>query len=44
MCDLVREQAAFMKKPARTFEQLLAGLAKNVPEFVSSVRRYLPAK
>jgi predicted nucleic acid-binding protein len=38
MCELVREQAADMKNPARSFEQLLDGLAKIVPEFVSAIR------
>jgi predicted nucleic acid-binding protein len=42
MCELLREQAAEMRKPPRTFEQLLNGLAKTVPQFVAAVRRQLP--
>lgn len=36
--DLLEEQAAALKKPAHTFEQLLNGLAKTVPNFVDAVR------
>lgn len=36
--ELVRSQAADLKKPPRTFEQLVAGLAKLVPRFAELVR------
>jgi predicted nucleic acid-binding protein len=40
MVDLVRSQAAAMKKPPRSFEELVSGLAKLVPEFATSVREH----
>lgn len=38
MCDLVREQAADMRKPPRSLDQLLDGLGKMVPEFATAIR------
>ncbi|MCA9626421.1 MAG: PIN domain-containing protein [Myxococcales bacterium] len=38
--DLVREQAQGLKRPPRSFEELLRGLAKSVPEFAASIARY----
>lgn len=38
MLELVRAQAAALKKPPRSFEELLAGLAKIVPVFALAVR------
>jgi predicted nucleic acid-binding protein len=40
MVEIVEEQAAALKNPPRSFEQLLAGLAKIVPEFVAMVREH----
>ena len=36
--DLLRRQAQALKKPAKSLEQLLEGLAKTVPDFVTEVR------
>lgn len=36
--DLLRKQAAALKRPAKTFDQLLDGLSKTVPGFVEQVR------
>lgn len=41
MAVLLRQQAAQLKKPARTFEQLLDALAKTVPDFASAVRAHV---
>jgi hypothetical protein len=38
---IVRGQAAAMKRPPRTFEELLDGLAKTVPDFASTIRSHL---
>ena len=38
MVELVREQAAALKKPKRSYAELLDGLAKLVPEFVATLR------
>ena len=38
MVELVREQAAALKKPKRSYEELLDGLSKFVPEFVAALR------
>jgi predicted nucleic acid-binding protein len=38
MVALVHEQAAALKRPPRSFEELLAGLAKLVPDFVDALR------
>jgi len=38
MVELVREQAAALKKPKRSYEELLDGLSKVVPEFVAALR------
>ncbi|MBZ0118339.1 MAG: PIN domain-containing protein [Sandaracinaceae bacterium] len=38
MVELVRAQAAALKKPPRSFEELLAGLAKIAPDFALAVR------
>jgi predicted nucleic acid-binding protein len=35
--NLVREQARALRNPPRSFDELLAGLARTVPEFASSV-------
>jgi len=40
MVELLREQAAALKNPPRSFDELLAGLAKSVPGFVAMVRKY----
>ena len=40
MVELVEEQAAALKNPPRSFEQLLSGLAKLVPEFVALLREH----
>jgi len=37
MVDLLTAQAAALRKPARTLDELLAGLAKLVPDFVELV-------
>jgi len=39
--ELVCAQAAALKNPPYTFEQLLAGLATTVPAFVATVAAYL---
>ena len=36
--ELLRDQAAALTRPPRSFEELLSGLAKSVPSFVSAVR------
>ena len=38
--DILKTQAALMRKPRRSIEDLLAGLAKTVPEFVAQVRAH----
>jgi hypothetical protein len=38
MVELVRNQAAALKKPKRSYEELLHGLSKFVPEFVTALR------
>ncbi len=38
MLKALRDQAAALKKPSRTFEDLLAGLEKSVPGFAKAVR------
>jgi len=38
MAELVREQAAALKKPKRSYKELLDGLSKFVPEFVAALR------
>ena len=38
MVALVMEQAAALKKPQRSYAELLDGLAKLVPEFVATLR------
>lgn len=40
MSELVRKQAADLRRPPRTFDELLAGLGKMVPEFVAMLRRH----
>jgi predicted nucleic acid-binding protein len=37
MVEIVREQAAALRKPARSFEDVLRSLAKMVPDFAASV-------
>jgi len=39
--ELLRAQAAALKNPPYTFEQLLAGLAKTVPAFIATVTAHL---
>lgn len=39
--EMLREQAADLQKPPVTFEELLARLAKPVPELVAAVRKFL---
>ena len=41
MVEILREQAAALRQPPRSFEELLTGLAKLVPGFASAVRAYL---
>jgi predicted nucleic acid-binding protein len=41
MCELIREQADDMKNPPRSFEQLLGGLAKIVPEFAKALATWM---
>ncbi len=43
LVDLLREQAAALRRPPRSFEELVAGLAKVVPDFAASVRAHLKA-
>jgi predicted nucleic acid-binding protein len=37
---LVREQSAALKRPPRSFDELLAGLVKLVPDFVNALRHH----
>lgn len=39
--DLLKKQAAALKRPLKTFDQLLDGLATTVPEFVEQIRTRL---
>ena len=39
--DLLRKQAAALKRPAKTLDQLLDGLGKTAPRFVEQVRARL---
>jgi predicted nucleic acid-binding protein len=39
MTDLVEQQAAALKRPPITLEQVLGGLAKTVPRFAAAVRQ-----
>lgn len=41
MVEVLQDQAADLRNPSVTFEQLLGGLAKTVPAFVAMVRAYL---
>jgi predicted nucleic acid-binding protein len=41
MVELVRNQAADLTKPRRTFEELLSGLAKVVPDLVAAIRGHV---
>lgn len=41
MIALLREQAAVLRRPPTTFDQLLDGLARTVPAFVEEVRGWL---
>ena len=43
LVDLLREQAAALRRPPRSFEELIAGLAKIVPDFAASVRGHVNA-
>jgi predicted nucleic acid-binding protein len=43
LVDLLREQAAALRRPPRSFEELIAGLAKVVPGFATSIRAHLKA-
>ena len=38
--ELLREQAAVLKKPARSFEEVVGALAKMVPEFAAAVLKH----
>ena len=40
---LLKDQAASLKKPPRSYEELLEGLAKLVPDFVAAVREQIHA-
>lgn len=42
MIALLEEQAAALKRPPKTFQELLDGLAKTVPKFVEEVRAREP--
>lgn len=44
MTELVRSQAADLKKPPRTFEEIVDALAKLVPNFAAAVRRHANAR
>ena len=37
MVSLLRDQAVALKRPPRTFDELVAALAKAVPEFASAI-------
>jgi predicted nucleic acid-binding protein len=39
--ELLNEQAAALKKPPHTFDELLDGLARSVPAFVAAVRAHV---
>jgi predicted nucleic acid-binding protein len=41
LVEILRAQAAGMRRPPKTFEELLVGLAKTVPSFVQQVSSYL---
>jgi predicted nucleic acid-binding protein len=41
LVDLLREQAAALRRPPRSFEELVTGLAKVVPDFAASVLAHL---
>ena len=41
---MLREQAADLRKPPVTFEELLGRLARAAPELVQAVREYLAAE
>lgn len=41
MASSLRTQAAALRRPPRSLDELLAGLAKSVPLFIAEVRRYL---
>jgi predicted nucleic acid-binding protein len=41
MVELLQRQAGDLRKPARTLEEMLGGLAKMVPDFVAEVRAYM---
>ena len=38
--ELLREQAAALKNPPRSFDELLTGLGRSTPGFVEIVREY----
>jgi predicted nucleic acid-binding protein len=40
LTGIVRSQAADLKKPARTFEEIVGALAKLVPDFATAVRKH----
>ena len=41
LVDLLRGQAAALKKPARSFKDIVAALAKMVPNFAQAVSSYV---
>ncbi len=43
MVELLRRQAAALKRPAVTLHELLTGLGKTVPRFEDAVRKFIDA-
>ncbi|MBI2373888.1 MAG: PIN domain-containing protein [Deltaproteobacteria bacterium] len=41
MVDQLRRQASALRRPPRSFEELLAGMGKLVPHFMAEVREYV---
>jgi predicted nucleic acid-binding protein len=41
LAEILKEQAAALKRPPVSFEELLDGLAKTVPQFVAAVHAHL---
>ena len=43
MVELLRRQAAALKRPEVTLDELLTGLGKTAPRFEDAVRRFIDA-
>lgn len=43
MAQIIIAQAAFLRKPSRTLQEILAALATHVPRFAQAIRAYLDA-